>query len=287
MLLNLCVAIAASCFLIILVGYAKKIEMLCTVTAVSLHYFLLCVFSWMLGHGVILYFLIIKVETQDNIKSRMKWIYAFGWISPLPIVAVSLVLTGADSYAANNCWLTIEYGIIYWTFVVPVAIIVLINSILFFVLLHRISRASRSKEKITRAKHVRAWLRRSAMLLPLMGVTWLFGFLTFISSTVVFHYIFTILNSLQGFFIFFNVCVLEDTFRESMVITLCKHTKENSDRYLNKHALRSTPTQIQIAVSKDKKINVSQQEGFDDFANNKDSKRLKIKRQNWMITSRL
>lgn len=72
-----------------------------------------------------------------------------------------------------------------------------------------------------------------------------------------------------------------------MVITLCKHTKENSDRYLNKHAIRSTPTQIQIAVSRDKKINASQQEGFDDLANNKDSKRLKIKRQNWMTTSRL
>ena len=46
-------------------------------------------------------------------------------------MAVSLVLTGADSYAANNCWLTIEYGIIYWTFVVPVAIIVLVSGVLF------------------------------------------------------------------------------------------------------------------------------------------------------------
>ena len=52
-------------------------------------------------------------------------------VSPLPIVAVSLVLTGADSYAANNCWLTIEYGIIYWPFVVPVAIIVLVSGVLF------------------------------------------------------------------------------------------------------------------------------------------------------------
>lgn len=42
---------------------------------------------------------------------------------------------------------------------------------------------------------------------------------------------------------------------------------------------------IHFAVSKDKKINVSQQEGFDDLADNKE--RLKIKRQNWMTTSRL
>lgn len=200
MLLNLCVAIAASCLLIILPRYAEKTEMLCTVTAVCLHYFLLCVFSWMLGHGVMLYFLIIKVETQNTLKPRMKWIYALGWVFLLLIVAVSLVLTGTDHYTANNCWLTTEYGIIYWTFVAPVAIIVLINSILLIVLLRRINRASRFKKKVTRVKHVKASLRRPAMLLPLLGITWSFGFLTFISSSVVFHDIFIILNSLQGLF---------------------------------------------------------------------------------------
>ncbi|XP_022805994.1 adhesion G-protein coupled receptor D1-like, partial [Stylophora pistillata] len=272
MLLNLCMAIAASCLFIILAGYAENIEMLCTVTAVCLHYFLLCVFSWMLGHAVILYFLIIKVETQNNLKSRMKWIYAFGWVFPLPIVAVSLVLTGTENYAADNCWLPNEYGIIYWTFVAPVAIIVLINSILLIVLLHRINRASRFKESMTRVKHVKAWLRRSAMLLPLLGVTWSFGFLTFISSTVVFHYIFTILNSLQGLFIFLNFCILDDAFRESIVTTLCKamYPKENSDLRSRHELRRSTLAQTQIAVSNDKKINASRQEGFHDLTNKKD-----------------
>ena len=85
-----------------------------------------------------------------------------------------------------------------------------INTVLFIFLLRRISRVTKFKENKTRGKHVKAWLRRSAMLLPVLGVTWSFGLITFVSSTVVFHYVFTIMNSLQGFFIFINFCILDD-----------------------------------------------------------------------------
>ena len=76
-------------------------------------------------------------------------------------------------------------------------------------LLCRINRASKFSESMTRVQHVKAWLRRSLILLPVLGITWSFGLLTFISSTIVFHYLFTIFNSLQGFVIFFNFCVLD------------------------------------------------------------------------------
>lgn len=47
--------------------------------AALLHYFLLSVFTWMFNHGVLLYLLIIKAELRDNIHSKMKWFYTFGW----------------------------------------------------------------------------------------------------------------------------------------------------------------------------------------------------------------
>ena len=47
--------------------------------AALLHYFLLCVFTWMFNHGVLLYLLIIKADLRDNIYSKMKWFYTFGW----------------------------------------------------------------------------------------------------------------------------------------------------------------------------------------------------------------
>ena len=84
-----------------------------------------------------------------------------------------------------------------------------VNSVLFIMLLCRINRASKFSESLTRVQNVKAWLRRSLILLPVLGITWSFGLLTFISSTIVFHYLFTIFNSLQGFVIFFNFCVLD------------------------------------------------------------------------------
>ncbi|CAH3014708.1 unnamed protein product, partial [Porites evermanni] len=209
MILHLCLAIAATCILIMINENFHLEEVWCTAMAASLHYFLLCVFTWMFNHGVLLYLLIIKADLRDNIHSKMKWFYTFGWGFPCTVVGMSLIVTGIDKYVANNCWLTLEHNILYCAFVAPAAMIVLVNSVLFITLLCRINRVSKFRESMTRVQHVKAWLRRSLILLPLLGITWSFGLLTFFSSTIVFHYLFTIFNSLQGFVIFFNFCVLD------------------------------------------------------------------------------
>lgn len=154
---------------------------------------------------------------QEILASKKKWFYALGWGTPTPIVAISLAATGTKSYAARNCWLTSERCLIYWAFVAPVAVVVLINSALLIFLLRQINRARKSKTSKTPVKQLKDWLRRFAMLLPVLGVTWSFGFLTFISSTVVFHYIFTILNVLQGVFIFVSFCILDYLIKDALV----------------------------------------------------------------------
>ncbi|KAK3699584.1 hypothetical protein QZH41_014288 [Actinostola sp. cb2023] len=54
-------------------------------------------------------------------------------------------------------------------------------------------------------------LRKTAkaclVLFPLLGITWLFGVLTMSEVGVAAQYIFTILNSTQGFLIFLLNCV--------------------------------------------------------------------------------
>ncbi|XP_027051800.1 adhesion G-protein coupled receptor D1-like [Pocillopora damicornis] len=290
-LLNLCVAIAASCIFIILADHARRPKVLCTITATFLHYFLLSVFSWMLCHGVILYFLIIKVETRETLEPKMKWLYALGWGSPLSIVAVSLIVTGTEVNAANNCWLTTKHGVIYWAFAAPVATVITINSILLIFLLRQINRAAQFKASMSRArpcaKQVKAWLRRTAMLLPVLGVTWLFGFLTFISSTVVFHYLFTILNSLQGFFIFVTFCILDDAVKETLIGTLCKRNAVSSKEQstLNsKNAVRSiSVTRIQT-VQNARTTAANQHGGTYNFSS--DTEQSKVsgpKMQTWIV----
>ena len=100
-----------------------------------------------------------------------------------------------------------------------------VNSILFVFLLQRISRVSKFRDRMTRTQHVRAWLRRSSVLLPVLGITWSFGFLTFISSTTVFHYLFTGFNTLQGFIIFVNFCVIDTEVSLSFIPLLFQTVK--------------------------------------------------------------
>lgn len=43
----------------------------------------------------------------------------------------------------------------------------------------------------------RSGVKSAVVLLPLLGITWLFGILTFNSDTLAFQYLFAIFNSLQ------------------------------------------------------------------------------------------
>ena len=52
------------------------------------------------------------------------------------------------------------------------------------------------------ARNVKIGLKSSAVLLPLLGLTWAFGLLVFNRDTIVFKYLFAICNSLQGMMIF-------------------------------------------------------------------------------------
>lgn len=60
----------------------------------------------------------------------------------------------------------------------------------------------------------RAWLRGAIVLVFLLGLTWTFGLLYLNQESVVMAYIFTVLNSLQGLFIFVFHCVQNEKVRE-------------------------------------------------------------------------
>ena len=68
------------------------------------------------------------------------------------------------------------------------------------------------KERLVK---LRAGIRASVVVLPLLGVTWLFGLLSFNSDTIAFKYIFTIFNSLQGLMIFIFHCLKDREARKS------------------------------------------------------------------------
>ena len=54
------------------------------------------------------------------------------------------------------------------------------------------------------------WLKGASVLVVLLGLTWLFGLFYVDSELIFMAYIFTLLNSLQGLFIFVFHCLMSD-----------------------------------------------------------------------------
>ena len=67
---------------------------------------------------------------------------------------------------------------------------------------------------------VKAGIKASMAILPLLGITWLFGLLGFSLDTIEFKYIFAVFNSLQGLMIFIFHCALNKEVRKDCVLFL-------------------------------------------------------------------
>ena len=81
-------------------------------------------------------------------------------------------------------------------------------NIVVFVLVLKNMFGTVSMQSKERFEQVKAGVKASAVILPLLGITWLFGLLSFNSDTIAFKYIFSIFNSLQGLTLFVFHCVL-------------------------------------------------------------------------------
>ncbi|XP_058959688.2 uncharacterized protein [Pocillopora verrucosa] len=213
-LLNLCAAIAICCILVIAEGSARNNETGCTIMAALLHYFLLALFCWMLCEGVLLYILLVKVF-GGGADDKVKYFYLLGWGFPAVIVAISLGATQAVGYGSSEaCWLDVKSGVA-WAFIGPAILIISIN-IVVFILVIRQMMGTRHIQNKTQFEKVKAGVKASAVVLPLLGIAWLFGLLSISSSTIAFKYIFVIANSLQGLMIFIFHCLLNKQIQDAV-----------------------------------------------------------------------
>ena len=89
-------------------------------------------------------------------------------------------------------------------------------NIVVFILVMRQMMGTKYMQNKTQVEKVRTGVKASGVILPLLGITWLFGLLSFNSDTIIFKYIFTIFNSLQGLMIFIFHCILN-----KQVIQVC------------------------------------------------------------------
>ena len=82
-----------------------------------------------------------------------------------------------------------------------------VNFVVLLLVLREILNTEQIKNK-SKADKVRASAKALVTILPLLGLTWIFGLLAYGSASVIIKYLFAIFNSLQGLLIFIFHCVL-------------------------------------------------------------------------------
>ncbi|XP_041828359.1 adhesion G protein-coupled receptor F4 [Melanotaenia boesemani] len=230
--ISLCLLVANCCFL----GSSEPkniAEIWCETFAVVKHFCYLAMFFWMLCLSTTLLHQSVFLFHKVSKKSYMRFSIIVGYVCPLLIVFITFLATkasGGSYFSKDTCWLVyggLLKGTIF-TFVIPVGIIVFVNTFSMLVVImklldhHKSAETSAEKEKAA-AKIV---LRSVIFLTPIFGVTWGFGFavlamdLTEGIQALAVNYIFNLLNAFQGFFILLTTCVADQRTRESLLTRL-------------------------------------------------------------------
>ncbi|XP_078398208.1 adhesion G protein-coupled receptor F5-like [Cetorhinus maximus] len=194
----------------------------CTAATFFIHFFYLALFFWMLTLGLLLVYRLVFLF-HDLSKSVMMGIsFSIGYLPPLIISVITIGATSPrDSYTREDaCWLGWEKEYPLLAFVIPALAILAINLIILIVVIFKLLRptiGARSKGNNHERETFKQVVRSIAVLTPILGLTWAFGIPTFQKgSPKAFHYIFTILNAFQGFFILVFGTFMDNKVREAL-----------------------------------------------------------------------
>ncbi|XP_064488959.1 adhesion G protein-coupled receptor L1-like [Ornithodoros turicata] len=189
---------------IILTGFkmTQTFGIECLVTRSVLLYALLAAFMWMLLEGYHLYRMLVIVFNHNSISLR--WFYAFGYGIPVAITAAAACLT-RNRFRDNFCWFASE-DIFY--FCGPMIAVIVVNIVVLTVALSTAS-SVKVKKKLRRSESIATWLKGSASLVFLLGITWVLGLPLLAGRAVPYmEYVFTVVNGSQGvtMFLFHIAC---------------------------------------------------------------------------------
>ncbi|XP_038066462.1 adhesion G protein-coupled receptor L2-like [Patiria miniata] len=211
---NLCVALFLAQLLFVAgIETAKVNEYACKAVAALLHYFFLCVMAWMLCNGLYLYQ---KVKRATRPGSVVDLIYfcILGWGAPAVVVAITAGINHNVYGTKELCWLSVE-GSGIWAFVAPAMLIIIFNAFVTFLTMKAFVSVKVFKDKNDKDKF-KSGLRAVVVMLPILGLSWIFGLLAFGDSGIFFQYLFAIFNSLQGVFLFIFHILLNDEVKGAM-----------------------------------------------------------------------
>ena len=143
-------------------------------------------------------------------KTNVAW---FSWAFLHNFILVNVFWTGPYFFLFLyfSCWLSrIPF---YAAFLGPVALLIIVNSVVFVFVMRQIINRSSNKLTKTEVSSTKVRLRGAISVIVLLGLTWIFAIFAVGDFGIIFHYLFAILNSLQGLFIFIFYCFLKNDVR--------------------------------------------------------------------------
>ncbi|XP_012313222.2 adhesion G protein-coupled receptor E5 isoform X2 [Aotus nancymaae] len=210
--LCICLFVGSTIFLAGIENEGGQVGLRCRLVAGLLHYCFLAAFCWMSLEGLELYFLVVRVFQGQGLSTR--WLCLIGYGVPLLIVGVSAAIYSKGYGRPRYCWLDFEQGFL-WSFLGPVAFIILCNAVIFVTTVWKLTQKfSEINPDMKKLKRARVLTITAIAQLFLLGCTWVFGLFIFDSRSLVLTYVFTILNCLQGAFLYVLHCLLNKKVRE-------------------------------------------------------------------------
>uniref|UniRef100_A0A2K5ZI11 Adhesion G protein-coupled receptor E2 n=1 Tax=Mandrillus leucophaeus TaxID=9568 RepID=A0A2K5ZI11_MANLE len=190
--LSLCLLLAHLLFLVAI--DRTEHEVLCAIIAGALHYLYLAAFTWMLLEALYLFLTarnLMVVNYSSINRFTKKLMFPVGYGVPAVIVAIS---------AASRPHL-------YGTPSVNLALLL----VTLWILKNRLSSLN---NEVSTLQNTRMLAFKATIQLFILGCTWCLGILQVGPAARVMAYLFTIINSLQGVFIFLVYCLLSQQVRE-------------------------------------------------------------------------
>ncbi|CAN8188838.1 unnamed protein product [Coccothraustes coccothraustes] len=231
-LLNLCAALLMLNIVFLTNSWLTSFNQpgLCITVAILLHYFLLAAFTWMCLESVHFYLALVKVFNVYVPKYILKCCIA-GW--GIPAIVITLVLIINKDFYGNGslseshpyssfCWIQ-DDTVFYISVVAYFFLIFLMNTAMFITVLLQIHSVKTRTQKTSRfwKQGVLQDLKSAFSLMFLLGLTWGFAFFAWGAVRIFFLYLFSIFNTLQGFFIFVFHCLMKDEVVKQCRVHFC------------------------------------------------------------------
>ncbi|XP_056107543.1 adhesion G-protein coupled receptor G2-like [Rhinichthys klamathensis goyatoka] len=172
----------------------------CVFIALLMHYSMLATFTWFFIQALHMYLWLIRQNV--TITNYMRKIIVFGWSFPAPIVVAVVSIGGYKmNVKTRMCWIT-DPLIHYIVNIGYYALVFIFTTGIFIMIVTKIVQARHIRAPDGKRKTFRKQLMMVLSLFLLFGLTWAVAFFSYGPMLIPSYYIFTVLNSFQGFFLF-------------------------------------------------------------------------------------